>query len=64
MDLRLRLTWIVAQPNCFTRDVLETFLTEGVLVREQTGSGVSKGEKIILKLRSSINLSVYTYLFS
>ena len=45
MDLRLRLTWIVAQPNSFTRDVLETFLTEGVLVREQTGSGVSKGEK-------------------
>lgn len=62
--LRLRLTWIVAQPNCFTGDVLETFLAEGVLVREQTWSGVSKGKYFILKWRSSNQLSLYTYLFS
>ena len=47
--LRLRLTWIVAQPHCFTGDVLETFLAEGVLVREQTWSRVSKGKYFSLK---------------
>ena len=45
-SLRLRLTWIIAQSNCITGDVLETLLTEGVLVREQTGSRISKGKKI------------------
>ena len=36
------MTGIISQANKFTGDVLETLLTEGVLVREQTGGRISK----------------------